>query len=232
MKETDIEKEATGVERQETPDEACACKPGGPEEVSSPPAGEGHGTDEKPEAAGPSPEELQAKIRELEEQVSSLQQRLSAALEERDMWQAKAAAIYEQYVRLKSDTEAFRRRTERDIEDRVARGKAELLTALLEVLDNFDRFLEASRSNSGQGDVLGALVNGAVMIQKQLLDILSREGVQPIESPVGKPMDPAFHEAVAVQEGGGEHGTIVAELRRGYTYRGTVLRPTRVMVIK
>ena len=45
-------------------------------------------------------------------------------------------------------------------------------------------------------------------------------------------LDPHYHEAVFAQDGGGEHGTIVQEIQKGYMSNGKVLRPSRVKVIR
>ncbi len=177
--------------------------------------------------------ELTARVAELEEQLGALTEEVTRVASERDTWQSKATALFDQYNRAKADFDGFRRRTERDFEDRLLREKAEFMKALLDVMDNFERFLKASEKGRSSGDAnFDAFHKGVVMIQKQLMDVLLREGVEPIESPVGKVMDPEYHDAVAAQDGGGEHGTVIEELQTGYTYKGTVLRATRVKVIR
>jgi molecular chaperone GrpE len=185
--------------------------------------------------------ELEAKVSELEVKVSELEWKLGAAGDrtaaltgERDTWQSKATAIFDQYLRAKADFDGFRRRTERDFEDRVTRGKADFLRALLEVVDNFGRFLQATEKSGLEGGERSfeAFFRGVTMIEQQLMDALLKEGVEPIENPVGKELDPAFHDAVATQDGGGEHGTVVEELQKGYVYNGLVLRPAKVKVIR
>jgi molecular chaperone GrpE len=57
---------------------------------------------------------------------------------------------------------------------------------------------------------------------------LSQEGVEPIDA-VGTPFDPAFHEAVSVIPGEGDQ-IVEQELRKGYTMRDRVIRPTLVIV--
>lgn len=177
--------------------------------------------------------ELAARVAELEERLASAAEELERVVSERDTWQSKATALFDQYNRVKADFDGFRKRTVRDFEDRLIREKGEFIRELLEVMDNFERFLKASEKGLASGDKnFEAFHKGVVMIERQLMDVLLREGVTPIESPVGKPMDPEYHDAVAAQDGGGEHGTVVEELQTGYMYKGTVLRPTRVKVIR
>ena len=68
------------------------------------------------------------------------------------------------------------------------------------------------------------------MVQKQLLDVLGKHGVEPIPA-LGQPFDPNFHDAVLQQPSPTDpEGTVVAELSKGYKIRDRVLRPTKVAV--
>lgn len=177
--------------------------------------------------------ELTSRIAELEDQVEAQREEIARVSGERDTWQSKATALFDQYTRVRSDFEGFRKRTERDFEDRLIREKSDLIKDLLEVMDNFERFLKAAEKTGPSGDAsFAAFRKGVLMIQRQLMDVLLREGVEPIESPVGKEMNPEYHDAAVAQEGGGEHGIVVEELQTGYMYRGTVLRPTKVKVVR
>ncbi|HHY12804.1 MAG TPA: nucleotide exchange factor GrpE [Firmicutes bacterium] len=153
---------------------------------------------------------------------------------ERDEWKSKAEDYWDRYLRARSEMENFRKRTERDIHNRVNRGKSDLILPLLDVMDNFDRFLASGEKGmkDDQNSGFAAFFDGVVLIQRQILDLLAKEGVEPIDDPVGKVFDPNYHEAVFAQDGGGEHGTIVQEVQKGYTYQGQVLRPSRVKVIR
>ncbi len=70
------------------------------------------------------------------------------------------------------------------------------------------------------------------LIHKQLLDVLAKRGVTPIET-AGEDFDPHVHEAVA-HEPSPDHreGQIIDELRRGYMMSGRLLRPSMVRVAK
>jgi molecular chaperone GrpE len=69
------------------------------------------------------------------------------------------------------------------------------------------------------------------MTLKKLLKILESEGVSPISS-VDAPFDPAKHNAVAKTEKEGVEGCkIVEEIRKGYTLREKVIRPSIVRVV-
>ncbi|QUL98118.1 MAG: nucleotide exchange factor GrpE [Candidatus Fermentithermobacillus carboniphilus] len=203
---------------------------GGVQDKESPGSG-GKGAGAGDERCG---EESELPAESLREKLEKACLEIDSLTKERDEWKSKAQAIWDQYLRARADMENFRKRTERDIEDRVRRGKADFLLNFLEVVDNFERFLSAGEKTLAGREDSGfrAFVKGVEMIYRQMMDLLSKEGVVPIECPVGKQLDPQYHEAVMTQDGGGEHGTVVEELRRGYLYRGNVLRPSRVKVIK
>jgi molecular chaperone GrpE len=67
-------------------------------------------------------------------------------------------------------------------------------------------------------------------VQKQLLEVLAKHGVEPITA-LGEPFDPNLHEAL-VQQPTADHpeGTVVGELSKGYRIRDRVLRPSKVAV--
>jgi molecular chaperone GrpE len=75
------------------------------------------------------------------------------------------------------------------------------------------------------------LVQGVEMTLKKLVKILENEGVSPISS-VDDPFDPSKHNAVAKTEKEGVEGCkIVEEIRKGYTLREKVIRPSIVRVV-
>jgi len=144
--------------------------------------------------------------------------------------QAKITENWDLFLRARADLENYRRRMERDIGATIRRGKRDLLTRLLDVLDALDRAAawEAGLGASGATDAAGTA--GAVLIRRLLLKVLTDEGVAPIEC-LGQPFDPAAHEAVDVRTDAAAQGpTITGELQKGYTYEDEVIRPARVQV--
>ena len=132
----------------------------------------------------------------------------------------------ERLLRVTAEFDNYRKRTERERREWVDQAAGDLLGDLLPVVDNLDRALAAE---SGDGD---AFRQGVEIIRRQLLDVMARRGVAPIEA-VGADFDPTLHEAVAHEPGDGHRdGEVVKELRRGYTLRQRLLRPSMVMVAK
>ena len=131
---------------------------------------------------------------------------------------------HDRYLRTRADFENFRRRVERDRDVAARQAKRDLLKALVDLADGFDRAL------IHVGESPDAVAAGLFGMQRQLGRVLEAEGVKPFES-VGQPFDPARHEAMAtVRDGGVAPGTVVDEAGRGYQWNDELLRPARVRV--
>jgi molecular chaperone GrpE len=70
------------------------------------------------------------------------------------------------------------------------------------------------------------------MIQGQFLEILKRQGMEPIGVSPGEPFDPSRHEAVGEAAGDGPPGMVVEEVGKGYRLNGKVVRATKVIISK
>jgi molecular chaperone GrpE len=139
---------------------------------------------------------------------------------------AEAAASYDKYLRTRADMENFKKRIERTYAENARRSRKELLVKLLAVKDNLERALQFGvASQTGEG-----ILEGVRLTQYQLDQLLSQEGVQPIEAQ-GKPFDPRLEEAVqSVDDPTVADHTVVQVVRAGYTYGDEVLRPAQVIV--
>jgi molecular chaperone GrpE len=137
---------------------------------------------------------------------------------------AELAREHDRYQRTRADFENYRRRVERDRDGAAQQAKRELLLALVDLADGFDRALVHVQESP---ESVAAGLSG---MQRQLKSLLEAEGVKPFES-VGQPFDPTRHEAVAmVRDFDGEGGTVVDEAGRGYLWKGDLLRAARVRV--
>lgn len=137
---------------------------------------------------------------------------------------ARAEELWHRLVRLQADFENFRRRARGEREELLRYGAESLVRALLPVLDDFERALA---SGGGEG-----FVAGVEMIYRQLMDVLAREGLRPVES-VGRPFDPTYHEGVEQEVTTAyPDNTVTHELRRGYFLHDRVIRPALVRVAR
>jgi len=141
---------------------------------------------------------------------------------------AEAARYKDLALRAQADLENYRKRAVREKEDAIRYANTSLLEKLLPVLDNFELGLEAARSATDTS----AIVQGMVMVEKQLLEFLRSNGVEPVPAE-GQAFDPSHHEAVA-QEASAEvpEGHVVRQLRKGYRLKDRLLRASSVTVSK
>ncbi len=140
--------------------------------------------------------------------------------------EADVAEQKDNYLRTLAEFQNFRRRTDEQRGEIVQMANLDLIKGILPVLDNFERALISSeQSQSYEG-----LVNGLQLTLKLLNSFFEKSGVAPIET-IGKEFDPAVHEAVIRDEESDlPENSIVAELQKGYTMHGRVIRPAMVKV--
>ncbi len=148
---------------------------------------------------------------------SESQRDLESELSEAKTQLLHVAADFENYKR-----QALRR--EQEVRERAVRN---VLEDLLPVLDNFERAVEAAATTTD----VQSLKIGIEYILKQFQEAISSSGAQPIDA-VGKPFDPAQHDAIEEIESDQKPGTVVQDVQRGYLYNDKVLRPSRVRVAK
>lgn len=150
----------------------------------------------------------------------------SALLAQLTAAEARAASEHEAFLRARADFANLKRRTEEEREALKTYLTTDLLKRLLPIVDNFDRALLAAETTRDYEKLIG----GVNAVYRQLQDMLTKEGVTPIDA-LYQPFDPNLHNAV-LREETTEHpeNTVVEELQKGYTLNGKVLRPTMVKV--
>ncbi len=151
--------------------------------------------------------------------VASLRERLETAEKTRDEYLKLAKSA-------RADFENYQIRARRDQAEERRYAQMPLAHDLLAPLDNLERATAAAR----QAGEKGALAQGVNMVVAQILDVLRRHGVTPIEAQ-GQPFDPNLHQAV-MQQPSSAHppNTVVQVLESGYMMHDRVLRPARVAV--
>jgi molecular chaperone GrpE len=165
-------------------------------------------------------------IESLTEEVERLREEVEELKEERD-------ELNDRMLRKAADLENLRRRMDREKKRRHEAGKVTVLESMLEVLDDFERSLEAARDLENAEDPAAAyesLKGGVEMVFRKFQDQLQSLGVEPIEAE-GAPFDEQLHEAMMRQPSDEvEPGTVLQEIRKGYTMGDRVLRHSRVVV--
>ncbi len=131
-------------------------------------------------------------------------------------------------LRKTAEFDNYRKRIERERAEVSQAAAVDLIEGLLPLIDDLERALEIEADT----EAAAAYRTGVELIHKQLLEVLGKRGVMPIET-AGKDFDPNVHQALT-HEVSPEHreGEIIDELRRGYTIGGRLLRPALVKVAK
>ncbi len=138
---------------------------------------------------------------------------------------AEKHELHDRLLRKQAELENMRKRFQREKEEFLQHATTELVRALLPTLDGFERALEHRDSN-----VPEQFSQGIELIYRQLLDVLGRAGLTPIETE-GKLFDPHLHQAVeTVEDPRRRDHEIVEELQRGYKLKHRLLRPAIVKV--
>ena len=134
-------------------------------------------------------------------------------------------SLQDRLLRTAAEFDNYRKRMDRDRRELAEYTAGEVMTELLPIIDNLERALQAASQDD-------PLRKGVELIHRQMLDILRKRGVKPIEA-LGADFDPNFHQAV-IHEASAEHreGEVMEELQRGYVVGDRLLRPAMVKVAK
>ena len=151
-----------------------------------------------------------------EDDVESLKEALTKEKE-------KAEKYLANWQMAEADFRNYKTREEQEKQELINWANSTLICDLLPVLDAFDRAFEGVVP---EGEGLN-WITGFRQIQKMLLDILNKHGLDEMKC-VGDKFDPTFHEAIARQKG--DEGVILDEVRKGYTLKDKVLRAPQVVV--
>ena len=132
-----------------------------------------------------------------------------------------------QYVRIAADFDNFRKRQSRDQDDLKVQLITKSLSAILPIVDNFERARQQLKPESEEAQTLHRSYQG---LYKQLVEVLKQQGVAPMRV-LGQQFDPNLHEAVLREPSEKENeDIIIEELQRGYHLDGKVLRHALVKV--
>ena len=132
----------------------------------------------------------------------------------------------QKYLYTLAELENFRKRVVKERSELIKYGSRDVFYDLLEITDNFGRVIEADKKESDPK----VIVQGIEMIYDQLIKLLQKYEVKPIETEK-KEFDPNVHDAMQkVPTDEYKPGTVIQEIQKGYKYRDKVLRPARVIV--
>ena len=146
----------------------------------------------------------------------------------------KIKELEEKITRTLAEMENQRRRFEKEREDAFHYGGFAFAKETLNLIDNFERSKKILENDEILKDTeaLKKTLEHFEIINKDMVSILSKNGITPIDS-IGKKLDPNLHQAMMeIEDDQKEAGTIVQEIQKGFMMKDRLLRPSLVGVSK
>src|SRR5262245_38776314 len=123
----------------------------------------------------------------------------------------KLGELTEALQRERADAENLRRRSQEERAHMADFYKSMIIRDLLPALDNLDRALTHMPKDLKDHDY----VKGVQGVKKQFDECFAKLGVERIKT-VGEKFDPKLHEAISVEDAGGQVEVVCEELQPGY----------------
>ncbi|MGH9550092.1 MAG: nucleotide exchange factor GrpE, partial [Terriglobales bacterium] len=141
-------------------------------------------------------------------------------------WQQKAVEAENFYKRMAADFENYRRRLDREREEFAQNGIQKAIEAILPAMDDLDRAKQTLANSTDPKQILDSLN----LVYTRFTRCLEGIGVKPLEV-IGEMFDPRMHEPVQeIQTSEFADGAVMHELRKGYSIKDKILRPSLVNV--
>lgn len=135
----------------------------------------------------------------------------------------KFAQLNDKHLRLFAEFENFKKRTAKERMDLYKTAGESILTALLPVLDDFERSIKANQKQEDEG---------VVLIYNKLRSILETKGLKAMEDPIGQELNTDYHEAITniLAPSDDMKGKIIDVVEKGYFLNEKVIRYAKVVV--
>ena len=171
-----------------------------------------------------------------EDQSNELKKNTSEKIEEikETTPEEKILELEDKIARAFAEMENQRRRFEKEREDAFSYGGFAFAKETLNLIDNLERSKQILESDEAlkNSEALKKTLEHFDIINKDMVSILSKNGITPIDS-IGKKLDPNLHQAMMeIDDDQKEPGTIVQEIQKGFMMKDRLLRPSLVGVSK
>ena len=146
----------------------------------------------------------------------------------------KILELEDKLARAFAEMENQRRRFEKEREDAFNYGGFSFAKETLNLIDNLERSKQILENDEAlkNSEALKKTLEHFDIINKDMVSILSKNGIAPIDS-IGKKLDPNFHQAMMeIDDDQKEPGTIIQEIQKGFMMKDRLLRPSLVGVSK
>lgn len=139
------------------------------------------------------------------------------------------AELKDKYLRLYAEFDNFKRRTVKEKLDLMRTAAQDTMTALLPVLDDFDR----AKKNAEDDSTTEVFTEGIQLVYQKLYSVLTQKGLEPMES-TGEVFDPELHEALTEIPAPTDDmkGKIIDTIEKGYKLGDKIIRHAKVVTGK
>ena len=182
-------------------------------------------------------EDAEKKAEEAEKRVRAAEEIAFEAMRNKEEAEKRAEECVRQLKYLRADFENFKKRVERDKKEFADYVISNFATSLITVVDDLERAIEhahliaagtSQTSQQSAENAVGPLLKGVEMTLNRIKELMRSEGIEEMNVKKGDKFDPFRHEVVAREESDEPEGTILEVLRKGYVYKGKILRPAAV----
>lgn len=166
-----------------------------------------------------------------EEQVASQESEtiVDESMNELETIQAELASFKDKYARVHADFDNIKKRLEREKYQALEYANEKFAKDLIPVVDSLGMAINAAEIEAEPAVLLEKLKEGVELTMKQLLGVLEKHGVTPVDE--SEPFDPNIHNAVqSVDSPDHESGAIVNTFQKGYRYKERTLRDAMVVI--
>ena len=151
---------------------------------------------------------------------------------EEDNLKEEIRILKEEKIRVLAEMENLRKRFDREKIDSIKYGSVNFARDILSPGDNLERALSAINKEEDHSQSIKNLIEGLLMVKKELATVLEKNGITKIDT-LNKKFDPNLHQAMMeVENNDLDEGIIVQEIQTGYLMHDRLLRPAMVGVSK
>ena len=152
--------------------------------------------------------------------------------ETEDILNEEIKILKEEKIRVLAEMENLRKRFEREKIDSIKYGSVNFARDILSPGDNLERALSAINEEEEHPQSIKNLIEGLLMVKKELSTALEKHGITKIDS-LNKKFDPNLHQAMMeIENIDLDEGVVVQEIQTGYMMHDRLLRPAMVGVSK
>ena len=151
---------------------------------------------------------------------------------EEDILKEEIKTLKEEKIRVLAEMENLRKRFEREKIDSIKYGSVNFARDILSPGDNLERALSAINEEEEHPQSIKNLIEGLLMVKKELSTALEKNGIEKIDT-LNKKFDPNLHQAMMeIENNDLDEGVVVQEIQTGYMMHDRLLRPAMVGVSK